>query len=64
MEEKVNISRYIDRTDNKYFPNTPEGWKEFMWRLHFIGGRGFLVAMHLDRLEKEWKRNNVSKQNS
>lgn len=54
LEEE--IIRYIDRTDNKYFPNDIDGWKEFMWKLHFYGGRCILVAMHYDRLEKEWRK--------
>jgi len=55
----VDLKYYMSRTDNKYFPNTPEDWEKFMWQLHFCGGRVVLVAMHFDRLEKEWRRQNV-----
>lgn len=57
----VDIPHYMSRTDNKYFPNTKEGWEEFMWKAHFYGGRAALVAMHYDRLEKEWIALNANK---
>ena len=50
----VDITKYYDRTDNKYFPNDPEAWRQFMWKLHFMGGRCVIYAMHLDaNIEKD-----------
>lgn len=63
MEKEIK-TKYIDRTDNKYLPNNVDDWHKFMWHLHFYGGRCILVAMHYDRLEKEWKRSNAGKKNN
>lgn len=66
MEQKttVDLGSYISRTDNKYFPNTKKEWEEFMWKLHFMGGRAFIVAMHLDRLEKQARKNEKDSQSN
>jgi len=44
---------YRYRTDNKYFPNTEEGWKEFLWKVHFLGGKSMVLLWHLDQLERK-----------
>lgn len=60
----LDITKYYDRTDNKYFPNDPETWKEFMWKLHFMGGRCVIYAMHLDAKEKAWHKRREEHENS
>lgn len=44
---------YRNRIDNKYFPNTEDGWKEFLWKVHFLGGKAIILLWHFDRLEKK-----------
>lgn len=57
----VDITRYYDKTDNKYLPNDPETWQAFMWKLQMMGGRHVVYAMHLDAKEKAWAKRNEKK---
>lgn len=50
------LTDYRNRTDNKYFPNTEEGWKEFLWKVHFLGGKSMILLWHFDQLEKKARR--------
>ena len=50
---KFDAENYRYRTDNKYFPNTEEGWKEFLWKVHFLGGKSMILLWHLDQLERK-----------
>jgi major membrane immunogen (membrane-anchored lipoprotein) len=54
---RPSLTDYRYRTDNKYFPNTEEGWKEFLWKVHFLGGKSMILLWHFDRLEKEARKN-------
>lgn len=47
------MGKYRDRTDNKYFPNTEDGWKEFLWKVHFLGGASMILLWHFDQLERK-----------
>ena len=47
------LGKYRDRTDNKYFPNTEDGWKEFLWKVHFLGGASMILLWHFDQLERK-----------
>lgn len=50
---KFQADNYRYRTDNKYFPNTEEGWKEFLWKVHFLGGKSMVLLWHFDQLERK-----------
>jgi hypothetical protein len=53
---RFHADDYRLRTDNKYFPNTEEGWKEFLWKVHFLGGKSMILLWHFDQLEKKARR--------
>ena len=55
--------KYIEQTNNRYFPNDLETWHRFMWNLHMMGGRCVVYAMHLDAKEKHWRKK-VENENS
>jgi hypothetical protein len=44
---KLNIYDFRSRTDNKYFPNTEKGWEEFLWKVHFMGGKSVVFMWYL-----------------
>lgn len=50
------LTDYRNRTDNKYFPNTEADWKEFLWKVHFLGGKSMILLWHFDQLEKKARR--------
>ena len=50
---KFDVENYRYRTDNKYFPNTEEDWKEFLWKVHFLGGKSIILLWHFDQLERK-----------
>jgi hypothetical protein len=58
---RFHVDDYRNRTDNKYFPNTEEEWKEFLWQVHFLGGKSMILLWHLDQMEKKAR---SSEQNS
>jgi len=60
---RFDVSDYRNRTDNKYFPNTEEDWKEFLWKVHFLGGKSIILIWHFDQLEKKARRD-AEKNNS
>jgi hypothetical protein len=32
---------------------TEEGWKEFLWKVHFLGGKSMILLWHFDQLERK-----------
>ena len=38
---------FYKRTDNKYLPNTEQGWHDFMWWLHMMGGKAIIAAWYI-----------------
>lgn len=60
---RFKVDDYRNRTDNKYFPNTEEEWKEFLWKIHFLGGKAILLVWHYDQLEKKARKELSEKDN-
>lgn len=56
--------RLMERTDNRYLPNTKAGWDKFLWKLHFCNAQSILIANHYINLEKRWRKENASNQDS
>lgn len=58
---KFRIDDYRNRTDNKYFPNTEKDWEEFLWKVHFMGGKSIVFLWYLadkEKLARENEKNN------
>lgn len=48
----VDISKYRNKTNNKYFPNTEKDWNAFLLKVYFSGMDGYMLCYEYDRLEK------------
>lgn len=48
----VDVSKYRNKTNNKYFPNTENDWNAFLLKVYFSGMDGYMLCYEYDRLEK------------
>lgn len=60
---RFHVDEHRSRTDNKYFPNTEEDWKKFLWKVHFLGVKSMIFLWHFEQLEKKARRD-AEKSNS
>jgi hypothetical protein len=57
---KFSIYDFKSRTDNKYFPNTEKDWEEFLWKVHFMGGKSIVFLWYLADKERLARKNEES----
>jgi hypothetical protein len=55
----IDIEKYRNRDNNKYFPNNKEDWEKFLIKVYFAGMYGYMLCFHYDKLEKEAEKNEI-----
>lgn len=51
---------FYNRTDNTYLPNSKQGWVDFHWQLHMLGGKAIIAAWFIAAWEIEHRSVNSS----